>query len=209
MTDPLLLLHRRHRRRGAHRHDRDAARRNPHAGLHAGRHRGDGQGDEARDVRATGRRHHPRQHLSPDAAARRGAGRAARRAAPVHGLGPADPDRQRRLPGDEPVRADQAQRGGGALPEPPRRVDAHAQPRAVDGDPAAARLGHRHGVRRMPAAARRPRSRPRRRWSGRCAGRSARATRSTRAASMPRARRCSASSRARWTRSCARRRPRR
>ena len=32
----------------------------------------------------------------------RRAGRAARRAAPLHGLGPADPDRQRRLSGDEP-----------------------------------------------------------------------------------------------------------
>ena len=50
-----------------------------------------------------GRRHHPRQHLSPDAAPRRRAGREARRAAPVHGLGAADPDRQRRLSGDEPV----------------------------------------------------------------------------------------------------------
>ena len=54
------------------------------------------------------RRHHARQHLSPDAAPRRGAGGAARRAARVHGLGAADPDRQRRLPGDEPQRADQS-----------------------------------------------------------------------------------------------------
>ena len=36
----------------------------------------------------------------------------ARRAAPVHELGPADPDRQRRLPGDEPERADQGDRRG-------------------------------------------------------------------------------------------------
>ena len=55
------------------------------------------------EVRATRRRHHPRQHLSSDAAARRRAGGAARRAAQIHGLGAADPDRQRRLPGDEPV----------------------------------------------------------------------------------------------------------
>ena len=54
-------------------------------------------------VRAIGRRHHPRQHLSSDAPARRRAGRAARRAAPLHELGAADPDRQRRLSGDEPV----------------------------------------------------------------------------------------------------------
>jgi queuine tRNA-ribosyltransferase len=38
-------------RTGTHRH---AARRDPHAGVHAGRHRGDGQGDEAGEVRATG-----------------------------------------------------------------------------------------------------------------------------------------------------------
>ena len=48
------------------------------------------------------RRHHPRQHLSPDAAAGRRAHRQARRPARVHALGPADPHRLRRLPGDEP-----------------------------------------------------------------------------------------------------------
>ena len=40
---------------------------------------------------------------------------------------------------------------GVALQEPPRRVDAHAEPRAVDGGPAPARRRHRHGVRRMHA----------------------------------------------------------
>ena len=48
----------------------------------------------------------------------------ARRAARVHGLGAADPDRQRRLSGDEPLRADQDQRGGRRLQEPSRRLDA-------------------------------------------------------------------------------------
>ena len=38
--DRLLVSHRRHRRRGAQRRDRDAARRRAHAGLHAGGHPG-------------------------------------------------------------------------------------------------------------------------------------------------------------------------
>ena len=80
------------------------------------------------DVRATRRGHHPRQHLSSDAAPRRRAGRAAGRAARVHGLGPPDPDRQRRLSGDEPVRADQAQRGGRGVQEPSRRHRATCSP---------------------------------------------------------------------------------
>ena len=84
----------------------DAPRRDPDARLHAGRHRGDGQGDEARRRARQRRRHHPRQHLSSDAAPRRRADRAARRPARLHGLGAADPDRQRRLSGDEPLRAD-------------------------------------------------------------------------------------------------------
>ncbi len=44
-------------------------------------------------------------------------------------------------------RADQGQRGGRGVRQPPRRQPPHAQPRAVDGGPDAARLGHRHGVR--------------------------------------------------------------
>ena len=66
-------------------------------------------------------------------------------------LGPADPDRQRRLPGDEPGRADQGHRGRRGLRMPSRRRPAHAHARAVDRDPAAARQRHRHGVRRAGA----------------------------------------------------------
>ena len=69
----------------------------------------------------------------------RRARREARRAAQVHGLGAADPDRQRRLSGDEPVRAHQDERGGGPVQEPSRRLDAHADARALDRGPAAAR----------------------------------------------------------------------
>ena len=47
--------------------------------------------------------------------------------------------------------------------------------RAVDADPARARLRHRHGVRRVHAVSRDARRGGARRWSFRCAGRSARA----------------------------------
>ena len=143
----LRLHHRRHGRQGPDGHDRDAPRRDPHAGLHAGRHRGDGQGDEAGGRARDRRRHHPRQHLSSDAPPRRRADRAARRAARFHGLGAADPHRQRRLSGDEP-RPNWPSSARRASPsEPSRRQPAHADPRAVDGDPGPARLGHRHGLR--------------------------------------------------------------
>ena len=67
---------------------------------------------------------------------------------------------------------------GVTLPQPPRRLDrTMLSPERVDGDPAAARLRHRHGVRRMHAASGRRAARGgRRRWSARCAGRSGRAT---------------------------------
>ncbi len=82
----------------------DPARRHPHAGLHAGRHRRHGQGADGRPGQGDRRRHHPGQHLPPDAAAHGRAGEAAGRPAPVHALGQADPDRQRRLPGDDACR---------------------------------------------------------------------------------------------------------
>ena len=104
-------------------------------------------------VRGDRRRHPARQHLPPDAAARGRAGGAARRAAPLHELGAADPDRLGRVPGDEPRRAAQADRGGGELPQPRRRGDAPALARAQHGDPAAARVGHRDVLRRVPGAA--------------------------------------------------------
>ena len=53
-------------------------------------------------LRATGARDDPGQHLSPGAAARRRGRRRARRPAPLHGLGRADPDRQRRLSALQP-----------------------------------------------------------------------------------------------------------
>ena len=56
------------------------------------------------DLRRGRRADHPRQHLPPLPAAGPRAHRAARWPAPVHGLGPADPDRLGRLPGGQPRR---------------------------------------------------------------------------------------------------------
>ena len=100
---------------------------------------------------------------------------------------------------------DQARRGRRDLQVAPRRLAPRAQPRTLDRDPAAARLGHRHGVRRAradPSTAR--------------GGQAAAMARSMRWAARSRdafdgggehaakARRSSASSRARSTRGCAR-----
>jgi hypothetical protein len=63
-------------------------------------HGGNGQGTDRGSGGGDRRRHSPGQHLPPDAAAERRAGEAAGRPAPVHALGEADPDGQRRLPGD-------------------------------------------------------------------------------------------------------------
>ena len=131
----------------------------------------------------------------------RGAGGEARRAAPVHGLGAADPDRQRRLPGDEPVRADQGHArkaspspaistGRGTCSAPERSIEVQ---RLLGSDIVmAVRPAGADDLDRRGSSARR--------WSARCAGRSGRARSSTAAASMPSARRSSASSRARSTR---------
>ncbi len=64
-----------------------------------------------------------------------------------------DPDRFRRLPGDEPRQAAQGQRAGRGLPVAHRRLAPRADAGAVDGDPAAARLRHPDAVRRMREAA--------------------------------------------------------
>ena len=74
---------RRRARTGA---DPHAARRHPHAGLHAGRHGRHREGDVSRSGEGARRRRGARQHLSPDAAARRRAGGAARRPAHFHEL---------------------------------------------------------------------------------------------------------------------------
>ncbi len=102
---------------------------------------------------------------------------------------------------DEPQRLTQADRGRSRVPQPPRRLEAHAHPRALDGNPAPTRLGHGHGVRRMPAH--RPFARRDRGIDGDvdALGEAQPRWRSTPAASTRRTPRCSASSRARSTRS--------
>ena len=73
-------------------------------------------------------RHPSGQHLSPDAAPRGRAGGAHGRAAPLHELGQAHPDRFGWLPGDEPGGPAQADRGGRDLLQPCRRLQAFPQP---------------------------------------------------------------------------------
>ena len=91
----------------------------------------------------------------------------------------ADPHRLRRLPGVQPRAA--APRAGGrrGVRVAGQRRQAVPHARAVDADPARARLGHRHGVRRVHAVSRDARRGARRRWSCRCAGPRARARSST------------------------------
>ena len=107
-------------------------RRRRDAAVHARRHERDGQGaPSGRHPR--GRRHdHPREHLPPLPAAGSRSDRAARRAPPVHGLGRADPDRLRRLPGGLARRPPGRRRRRRDVPQPPRRVDPSVHPGARD-----------------------------------------------------------------------------
>ena len=84
----------------------------------------------------------------------RGAGRRARRPAPVHRLGPADPHRLGRLPGLQPRREREDHRGGRRRSSRTSTAAASALARAVDRDPGDAGRRHHHGVRRVPAGAR-------------------------------------------------------
>ena len=74
-------------------------RRRRDAPVHARRDERDGQGPRSRGHRRDRRVDHPREHLPPLPAAGPRADRPARRPAPVHGLGQADPHRLRRVPG--------------------------------------------------------------------------------------------------------------
>ena len=157
------------------------------------------------DLVEVGAHDHPRQHVPPVPAARPRADRAAGRAARVHGLGPADPDRLGRLPGGlagRPARDRRRRR---------RRSGATSTARSTGSRPSTSiavqeALGAGHRRRLRPAGAARRLDRggawPRRR-RGPTAGRSARwpPTRGP-------TRRCSASSRAAWSRTCGRSRPR-
>ncbi len=141
----------RDRRCGAARPAAYRARHRRDARVHAGRHPGHGQGDHARRAARRGRADDPRQHLSPDAASGRRADRASWRAAPVHGLAGADPDRLRRLSGDVARRAAHAGRGRRHVRLAPGRQPPSAHARARGRDPGAAGRDGHHGARRMHA----------------------------------------------------------
>jgi len=120
------------------------AGRYSHAGLHACGHGCHGQGDDARKRRRNRCGHPAGQYLSSDAAPHCRTDRPFGRAAQVHELGQADPHRFRRVSGDEPVRAAQADGKGRDLQKPCGRVETRTDPRTVDGDSKAARLRYRH-----------------------------------------------------------------
>ena len=124
------------------------------------------RGLDAPEVADAGLRHGAGQHLPPVHHARPRAHRQAGRAAPVHGLGPADHHRLRRLPGvldgarlggrrgqaparqqPEPDPLDRG--GGGQLPRLHRRRRALHGPGDLDGGAGRAGLGHRAGLRRV------------------------------------------------------------
>ena len=96
------ILGQRALRQRAPRAARARARRRRNAGVHAGRHLRHGQGDGAERARRNRRADRARQHLPPVAAPGHRGHRRARRPASLHGLGPADPHRLRRLPGVQP-----------------------------------------------------------------------------------------------------------
>ena len=161
MSETDLRFHpARARWRGAARHGVHLARRHPDAGLHAGRHGGDGEGDAPAGGPRARRRHPAGQRVPPDAAARRGTRRVARRLAQVHELAASDPHRFRGLPGHVAGAIAQARRDGRDVPVAYRRVEACADARAIDRDPGAARLRHPDAVRRVhPSAGGRQRGR--------------------------------------------------
>ena len=168
------------------------------ADLHAGRHERDRQGASPRRPRRGRRPDHPGQHLPPVPAPGARADRAPRRPQPLHGLGPADPHRLRRLPGRLPRRSQHDRRRRGHVPQPPRRLPAPLHARVLDRDPGGPRAGRRGRLRPAgPAVVEPTRATSRSRRSGRTAGRSA----PWRPTGGP-TRRSSGSSRGAWTRSC-------
>ena len=101
--------------KGAARHPRARARPRRDAGVHAGGHLRRGEGDVARRAARARRADRARQHLPPVAAPRPGCHPGARRPAPLHGLGRADPHRLRRLPGLQPRRLAEDKRRRGPV----------------------------------------------------------------------------------------------
>ena len=126
---------------------------------------------------------HPRQHLSPDAAAGHRRDPRARRAARLHALAGADPHRLRRLPGLQPRGAAQDHRGRACSFRSPVNGDAVFLSPEISMEVQAA-LGADivMAFDECPPYPATEAAGARRRWSGRCAGRAAAATSSTRLA---------------------------
>ena len=134
---------------GAHWRPAPGARVGADSRLHAGRNGGDRESDAAGIRRRNRRRYRAREHLSSDAAARCRAHREARRAAQIHELAVADPDRFRRVSGHVAVQPARHIGGGRPLPVAHRWIGTFSLARTRHGDPAPARLRHPDGARRM------------------------------------------------------------
>ena len=128
----------------------DSPRGDSDAGVHAGRDAGGGQGRASARPRRPGCRGHALEHLSPLSPSGRWPDCPTRRPAPVHRVGPADPDRQRRLPGVLARRAADDRRAGDLLQIAPGRLGAPAHTREGHGHPGEPGVGHRHGAGRVP-----------------------------------------------------------
>ena len=122
--------------------------------------------------------------------------RAVRRAAPLHGLGPADPHRLGRVPGRVARRPADRRRGRRDVPQPHRRLDPPLHAGARDRGPGGARLRRRGRLRPAGRAVVAARGRRRRHGPHPPLGRAL-----ARGPPARQTRRCSGSSRAAWTRS--------
>ena len=161
---------------------------------------------DPRELLRDGHANHPRQHLSSQHPARTRHHPRRRRPAPIHELGQADSDRQRRLPGLQPRQNPENQAARRRIPLAPRRLAAVSRPEGSDGNPARARLGHRDGVStnvrrttRRPASSASPSNAP---SAGRANAANSRGRRanwfsaSSRAAATPH---CAKNARRRWS----------
>ncbi len=106
-----------------------APRDDRHPGLHAGRHARCGQGADAAGARGDRERRSCSRTSTTSLCGRASRPSARRRAAPLHRLEPADPDRQRGFPGLLPRGAAQGRRARRALPQPSRRRACSSSPR--------------------------------------------------------------------------------
>src|SRR5213592_3795571 len=145
---------REHLRRSASRHVDASAWGGADAVLHAGRH--PGHGARALAQRSAHRRRvaGARQYLPPARAPRGGRRRPARRAAPLHGMGPAAAHGFRRLPGIFAGGVADGQRRRRRVPESRGRVAPLPDAGARHGNPMGPRRRRRDGVRSRSAGRR-------------------------------------------------------